>query len=95
MIAIKPASGIAGNSDAAKEEESKAPSTRTLRGLDCFNFFLAYVQTGVGPLLAIYLAAYGWNEPRVGLCLPSAGSPIPAICAISLGQFKEFSCHEH
>ena len=73
MIAIKPASGIAGNSDAAKEEESKAPSTRTLRGLDCLNFFLADVQTGVGPLLAIYLAAYGWNEPRVGFVLTVGG----------------------
>jgi len=27
------------------------------------------VQTGVGPFLAIYLAAYGWNEQRVGLAL--------------------------
>ena len=30
---------------------------------------LADVQTGVGPFLAIYLAAYGWNEQRVGLAL--------------------------
>ena len=25
------------------------------------------MQTGIGPFLAIYLAAYGWNEQRVGL----------------------------
>jgi predicted MFS family arabinose efflux permease len=45
------------------------PSAQSLRGLDWLNFLLADVQTGVGPFLAIYLAAYGWNEQRVGLAL--------------------------
>jgi MFS family permease len=31
------------------------------------------VQTGVGPFLAIYLAAYGWNEQRVGVALTIGG----------------------
>jgi len=48
-------------------------SRRTLRGLDWLNFFLADVQTGVGPFLAIYLAAYGWNEERVGIALTVGG----------------------
>jgi predicted MFS family arabinose efflux permease len=52
---------------------AKTPSARTLRGLDWLNFFLADVQTGVGPFLAIYLAAYGWNEQRVGLALTVGG----------------------
>src|ERR1022692_4544139 len=43
------------------------------RGLDWLNFFLADVQTGVGPLLAIYLAGYGWNEQRVGIALTVGG----------------------
>jgi MFS family permease len=51
----------------------EAPSRRTLRGLDWLNFFLADVQTGVGPFLAIYLAGYGWNEQRVGLALTVGG----------------------
>ena len=50
-----------------------APSPQTLRGLDWLNFFLADVQTGVGPFLAIYLASYGWNEQRVGLALTVGG----------------------
>jgi MFS family permease len=50
-----------------------SPSRRTLRGLDWLNFFLADVQTGVGPFLAIYLAGYGWNEQRVGLALTVGG----------------------
>jgi len=49
------------------------PSRRTLRGLDWLNFFLADVQTGVGPFLAIYLAGYKWNEERVGLALTFGG----------------------
>jgi predicted MFS family arabinose efflux permease len=44
-----------------------------LRGLDWLNFFLADVQTGVGPFLAIYLASYGWNEQRVGIALTVGG----------------------
>ena len=49
------------------------PSARTLRGLDWLNFFLADVQTGVGPFLAIYLAGYGWNEQCVGIALTVGG----------------------
>jgi len=49
------------------------PSVRSLRGLDWLNFFLADVQSGVGPFLAIYLAGYGWNEERVGIALTVGG----------------------
>ena len=56
-----------------KEEVVKAPSVSTLRGLDWLNFFLADVQTGIGPFLAIYLAGYGWNEQRVGVVLTIGG----------------------
>lgn len=52
---------------------SPAASSRTLRGLDWLNFFLADVQTGVGPFLAIYLANYKWNEQSVGLALSVGG----------------------
>jgi len=51
----------------------KEPSGGTLRGLDWLNFFLADVQTGVGPFLAIYLAGYKWNEQSVGLALTVGG----------------------
>jgi predicted MFS family arabinose efflux permease len=48
-------------------------NSSSLRGLDWLNFFLADVQTGVGPFLAIYLAGYMWNEERVGLALTVGG----------------------
>jgi MFS family permease len=58
------------NSDS---ELDRLPSSTSLLGLDWLNFLLADVQTGVGPFLAIYLAAYAWNEQRVGLALTIGG----------------------
>jgi predicted MFS family arabinose efflux permease len=51
----------------------RTPSQRSRRGLDWLNFFLADVQTGVGPFLAIYLASHHWNEERVGIALTIGG----------------------
>jgi hypothetical protein len=48
-------------------------SHRSLRGLDWLNFLLAGLQTGVGPFLAIYLAAYRWKEERIGIALTIGG----------------------
>jgi MFS family permease len=62
-----------GSAKASKEPDTKGPSQLSLRGLDWLNFFLADVQTGVGPFLAIYLAGYGWNEQRVGIALTVGG----------------------
>jgi len=61
------------NPEALKDGDAKTPSARTLRGLDWLNFFLADVQTGVGPFLAIDLVGYKWNEERVGLALMVGG----------------------
>jgi hypothetical protein len=47
----------------ASIETKTSPSRGTLCGLDWLNFFLADVQTGVGPFLAIYLAGYKKRKP--------------------------------
>jgi predicted MFS family arabinose efflux permease len=60
-------------SKCAQTLRRREPSARTLRGLDWLNFFLADVQSGVGPFLAIYLAGYDWNEQRVGVALTVGG----------------------
>jgi predicted MFS family arabinose efflux permease len=57
----------------SKRDRARKPTARVLRGLDWLNFFLADVQTGVGPFLAIYLAGYAWNEQQVGLALTVGG----------------------
>lgn len=46
---------------------------RSLWSLEWLNFFLADVQTGLGPFLAAYLASSGWNPGSVGYALTFAG----------------------
>jgi len=48
-------------------------SPRRLPALEWLNFFVADVQTGLGPFLAAYLAAGGWNPARVGFALTFGG----------------------
>jgi len=51
-----------------------APSQRTLLGLDAVNFLMADVHTGVGPFVAIYLAAsLHWDPKDIGVALSAAG----------------------
>src|SRR5215472_6576394 len=54
------------------------PSRQSLRGLDWFIFFLADVQTGFGPFIAVYLTTEKWTQGRIGLVL-SIGSVIGLI----------------
>jgi MFS family permease len=50
-----------------------AASRKSLRGLDWFTFFVADIQTGFGPFLAVYLTTQKWNQADIGLVL-AAGS---------------------
>ena len=45
----------------------------SLIALQATNFFLADVQTGLGPFLAAYLASAGWDPGRVGVALTVGG----------------------
>jgi MFS family permease len=49
------------------------PSRRSLRGLDWFIFFLADVQTGFGPFVAVYLTTQKWTQAEIGLMLSIGG----------------------
>jgi MFS family permease len=46
---------------------------RSVHALEATNFFLADVQTGLGPFLAAYLAGAGWEPGRVGMALTIGG----------------------
>ena len=46
---------------------------RSVLALEWLNFFLADVQTGLGPFLAAYLASSGWNPGSVGYVLTFGG----------------------
>ena len=51
------------------------PSPASQRGLDWFIFFLADVQTGFGPFIAVYLTTQKWTQVEIGWML-SIGSLI-------------------
>jgi hypothetical protein len=53
--------------------DSEPGKQRSLRLVEWLNFFLADVQTGLGPFLAAYLASSGWNAARVGYVLTFGG----------------------
>jgi MFS family permease len=44
-----------------------------LRGLDWFVFFVADVQTGFGPFVAVYLTEHKWTQIDIGLVLTAGG----------------------
>jgi MFS family permease len=46
---------------------------KSVHALEATNFFLADVQTGLGPFLAAYLAGAGWQPGRVGMALTIGG----------------------
>src|ERR1700723_2227128 len=46
---------------------------KSIHALEATNFFLADVQTGLGPFLAAYLAGAGWEPGRVGMALTIGG----------------------
>jgi MFS family permease len=50
-----------------------APSPESLRGLDWFIFFLADVQTGFGPFVAVYLTTQKWTQVEIGTVLSIGG----------------------
>jgi predicted MFS family arabinose efflux permease len=53
--------------------ELPVPSRRSLRGLDWFIFFLADVQTGFGPFIAVYLTTEKWTQAQIGFVLSIGG----------------------
>jgi predicted MFS family arabinose efflux permease len=73
------------SSSAAALPPQTAPSLRALRWL---NFFVADVQTGLGPFLAAYLAASGWRPARLGIFLTISGL-IPVVLQIGAGALVD------
>jgi predicted MFS family arabinose efflux permease len=60
-------------SEAVTPQAMATPSRQSLRGLDWFIFFLADVQTGFGPFIAVYLTTQKWTQVEIGLVLSIGG----------------------
>src|SRR4051812_43714741 len=62
---------------AARASASAAPADAMVRSshrsLDWFSFFLADIQAGFGPFVAIYLTAHSWTQLDIGLVLTASG----------------------
>jgi MFS family permease len=75
----EPPSGGGGTTAAPARSAEAAAS----RGLDYFNLFVANVQTGFGPFIAVYLSGQKWTQTAIGVALSvgtvsSMASQVPA-----------------
>src|SRR6185312_1217690 len=52
---------------------ARAPSAASLSGLDGINFFVAGMQAGFGPYVALYLADQKWMQQEIGFVLTAGG----------------------
>ncbi len=70
---------VGGGFASSAASKQTAPATRdaaaraSARGLDWFTFFLADIQTGFGPFVAVYLTAHAWTQLDIGLVLTTGG----------------------
>src|SRR4029077_15674935 len=63
---------------------------RSERGLDWFTFFVADIQTGFGPFLAVFLTTRKWNQADIGLIL-AIGSLIGLVSQLPAGWLVDMA----
>ncbi len=63
----------------------KRPSERAL---DWLNFFVANVQTGFGPFVAVYLTAQAWTDAEIGIAL-SVGTATMMLTQVPAGMLVD------
>ncbi len=66
-----------------------SPAAGAGRGLDWFNLFVANIQTGFGPFIAVYLSSQSWTQTAIGLALSigtvsSMASQVPAGALVDI-----------
>ena len=58
------------------------------RALDLLNFFVADVQTGFGPFVAVYLTTHKWTQVEIGFAL-TLGTVVALISQIPAGALVD------
>lgn len=66
---------------------------RSQRGLDWLNFFVADVQTGFGPFVAVYLTTQAWTEVQIGFAL-SLGTMTAMLSQLPAGALVDATRHK-
>jgi MFS family permease len=72
---------------------SSCPSKASSRGVDWFSFFLADVQTGFGPFMAVYLTNEKWPNADIGLLL-TVGSLVGLVGQVPAGALIDATRRE-
>jgi MFS family permease len=75
---------------AVPEAMDISPSSRSLNALDWVNFFLAGMQSGFGPFVAVLLADEKWTQQNIGLLL-STGSLAALMSQLPGGELLDMS----
>lgn len=76
--------------------EAPTPSKSSGRGLDAFTFFIANLQTGFGPFLAVYFTQQKWTQSDIGLALTVGGlvsllGQVPGGAFVDASRSKRFA----
>src|SRR5215831_639730 len=80
---------------AASDAIDLSPSSPSLNGLDGINFFLAGMQAGFGPFVAVLLADEKWTQQNIGYVLSVSGiagllSQLPGGELLDISRSKRF-----
>jgi MFS family permease len=80
---------------ASSDAIGAAPSRTSLHGLDGINFFLAGMQAGFGPFVAVLLASEKWTQQDIGFVLTVGGlvgllSQVPGGELLDASRSKRF-----
>lgn len=69
------------------------PSKTARTGLNWLNFFMAAVQTGFGPFIAVYLTERGWSQTEIGVAL-SIGTASSLLSQLPAGALVDYVHHK-
>lgn len=88
----RPARRLEAGADQAVAEPTRASTL----GLDAFTFFIANLQTGFGPFLAVYFTQQKWTQSDIGLALTVGGlvsllGQVPGGAFVDVARSKRFA----
>jgi MFS family permease len=63
------------------------------RGLDWLNLFVANIQTGFGPFIAVYLTTEGWTQTAIGVAL-SLGTITALVSQVPAGALVDATANK-
>lgn len=82
-MALEPA--LPGDGAGARAGRPAVPGGRAL---DWLNFFIADLQTGFGPFIAVYLTSNKWTQGQIGVAL-SVGSAVTMLAQVPAGALVD------